>query len=244
MPLPKISAPIFDLKLPLSKKLIKYRPFLVKEEKILLIAQESNDEKTIINAIKQIVQNCVLNKLDINKLPVTDLEFLFLNLRARSIGELIDLQYKCNNDVIDENGESKKCNNIMPIQINILDVTAKVPSNHDNKIDLGNDIGIVMTYPNFNTIENINMESKIDSIMGIVSDCVDYIYDKDQIYYKKDISKKELDEFIESLSKDQFNKIQTFFETAPKLKHEINFECNKCGYKSEITLEGLQSFFG
>lgn len=242
--LPKLSAPIFDLKLPLSKKQIRYRPFLVKEEKLLLIAQESKDEKNIINAIKQIARNCVLEKLDVDKLPITDLEFLFLNLRARSVGEIIELQYKCNNDVPDENDHLKKCGNIIPIEVNILNNIPEIPEEHNNKIDLGNDIGIVMTYPNFSTIEKANTNSQVEMIMSIISDCIEYIYDKDQIYYRKDMTKKDLDEFIESLSKDQFTKIQKFFETVPKIKQEVDFSCPKCGYSTQITLEGLQSFFG
>lgn len=242
--LPKLSSPVFELTLPLSKKTIKYRPFLVKEEKILLIAMEANDEKTTINSIKQIVTNCCLGKVDVEKMPILDLEYLFLNLRARSVGELIELQYKCNNNITDDSGNERKCNNVVPISINIFDINPEIDPKHSNKIDLGNEIGIVMSYPNFHILEDIKSESGIETLMTIINNCIDYIYDKDQIYYKKDIPKDELNEFIESLSSEQFVKIQEFFSSIPKLSKTVEFNCNKCGYHENVVVEGLQSFFG
>lgn len=244
MALPKISFPIFEITLPLSKKTIKYRPFLVKEEKLLLIAQEANDETTIINTIKQIVTNCCLDKIDVNKMPILDLEFFFLNLRARSVGEIIELQYKCNNNITDDSGNVKKCNHINPLSINLFDIKPEISAEHSNKIDLGNDLGIVMTYPNFHIITNNTKGPGIEIIMSIIANCVEYIYDKDDIYYAKDVNKKEIEEFIESLSRDQFAKIQHFFETIPKLNKTVEFVCKKCGYTENIVVEGLQSFFG
>lgn len=244
MALPKISSPIFELTLPLSKKTIKYRPFLVKEEKILLMAMEENNEKSTINSIKQIVSNCCIDKIDVNKMPILDLEYLFLNLRARSVGEVIELHYKCNNNIIDDSGNEKKCNHVNPISINLFEINPTIPENHTNKIDLGNDIGIVMTYPNFNMVSNNISGTGIEVIMAIIADCVEYIYDKDEIYYRKDSSKKEIDEFIESLTREQFTKIQKFFDSIPKLNKNVEFKCSKCGYEENILVEGLQSFFG
>jgi hypothetical protein len=244
MALPKISSPIFELKLPLSKKIIRYRPFLVKEEKILLMAIEANDEPTIINSIKQIVSNCCLDKVDVDKIPILDLEFLFLNLRAKSVGEVVELHYKCNNNVTDETGNTKKCNHVNPITINLYDIKPEISNDDINKIDLGNDIGIVMTYPNFHMVSGAFSGSQIEIMMSIIVKCIDYIYDKDDIYYAKDTPKQELEDFIESLSREQFAKIQHFFDSIPRLKKTVEFKCNKCGYVEEIVVEGLQSFFG
>lgn len=244
MALPKQITPIFELTLPLSKKTIKYRPFLVKEEKILLMAMEANDETTIINSIKQIVTNCCLDKIDVNKIPILDLEYLFLNLRARSVSEVIELQYKCNNNVTDESGNTKKCNHVNPIFINLYEINPTIPEDHSNKIDLGNDIGIMMTYPNFHMVSNNLTGNSIEIIMKIICECVEYIYDKDDIYYAKDIAKKEIEEFIESLTREQFAKIQHFFDSIPKLNKTVEFKCAKCGYTENVVVEGLQGFFG
>jgi len=244
MALPKIDVPTYTIDLPLSKQKIRYRSFLVKEEKILLMAMESNDEKEILNAIKQIVNNCCLEDIDVDNLPVLDLEFLFLNLRARSVGEIADIQYKCNNTVKDENDEDKVCNNIVKLEINLLEIQPEYDSKHTNKIELTKELGVVMKYPNFKIMETINDENDVEKIIKIITNCVDYIYDKENIYYKKDVSDEELQEFIESLDKKQFEKIQEFFETIPKIKKNVNFKCNKCSYSENITIEGIQNFFG
>lgn len=243
MPLPKINTPSYELFLPLSKKTIKYRPFLVKEEKILLIARESNDESMIINAIKQIINNCCLTKLDIEKLPILDLEYLFLNLRAKSVGEIVELQYKCNNNIEKETGEVIKCGHVSPIIINLLEISPKFMENHSNKIELDENIGIVMKYPVFNTLKNVS-ENKIETLLFIIYDSIDYIYDNEEIYYSKDISTNEIADFVGNLNSTQFNKIKMFFDTMPKLFKEVNFSCKKCGYKEIIKIEGIQSFFG
>jgi len=243
MALPKLDVPIYELYLPLSKKTVRHRPFLVKEEKLLLMAMESNDEKTVADSIKQIINNCCLDDINVDDLPVLDFEFFFLNLRARSIGEITNLKYKCNNDVQDENNEEKKCNNIVEIEVNILDIKPEIDEGHTNKIELSHNMGLVMKYPNFSTVQNINENTEIENIMKVILSCIEYIYDEDQIYYKKDIGDKELLEFVENLTHDQFMKVQNFFETLPKIKKQLNFKCNKCKFEEKIIVEGIQNFF-
>jgi len=243
--LPKIDVPIYEVKLPLLNKVCRFRPFLVKEEKLLLMAMESDDEKTISNTIKQIINNCCIDDINVDSMPVSDLEFFFLNLRARSIGENVELQYKCNNKIEDANGDKKDCGHVMKYDLNVLEIEPKIPENHTNKIELDKNMGIVMKYPNFKIVENVSSSNsnEIEQILGIIVNCIDYIYDSESVYYAKDVDKKELQEFVESLSREQFVKVQTFFETLPKIQKEIDFNCSKCGYEEKIFVEGLQNFF-
>lgn len=243
MALPKLDVPIFTIDLPLSKQKVRYRPFLVKEEKILLMAMESNDEKTVIESIKQIVNNCCLDEINIDELPVLDLELFFLHLRARSVGEIADLQYKCNNKIKTDNEEEKTCNHVVKLQVNVLEIKPEIDKNHTNKIQLSEKLGIVMKYPNFKILENITDGSEVEKIIKIITNCIDYIYDEENIYYKKDIIQEELMEFIEGMTRDQFEKIQEFFDTIPKIKKDIEFKCGKCGYQEKIAVEGIQNFF-
>lgn len=241
--LPKIDVPIFEVNLPLMKKKVKYRPFLVKEEKILLMAMESKEETEIALAIKQIVNNCVITKLDIDELPIVDLEYLFLHLRARSIGEIIELQYQCNNNVSQEDGTEKKCGALIKFELNALEIAPETDTVVEKKIQLTENLGVVMKYPNYKMIENLTSTSEAEMVVETITSCIDYIYDNDGVYYAKDVKKEELVDFIDSLTREQFEKIQNFFENIPKLRKKMNFVCGKCGYKDEITLEGIQSFF-
>lgn len=242
MALPKLDIPLFEVTLPLSKQAIKFRPFLVKEEKILLMAMESDDEKATILAIKQILNNCCQDDVDIENMPVTDLEFLFLNLRARSVGEVVELQYKCNNKVKDEQGNEKTCGHVVQFSTNILEIQPEIPAEHTNKIEISDKMGMVMRYPTFKMMENTKGD-ETERIMDIVISSIDFIYDEESVYYSKDVSKKELIEFVESMTKEQFEKVQKFFETLPKIKKEIDFKCSKCGYSEHIVVEGIQNFF-
>jgi hypothetical protein len=242
--LPKIDVPIYDLVLPLSKKKIKYRPFLVKEEKILMMAMESEDDDSVLNAIKQIANNCSLSDIDVEDMATADLEYYFLNLRARSVGEIAELQYKCNNKVKDDAGEEKTCNHLVKFDVNIFDIEPKTNTEHTNKIELSENLGLVMRYPSLKIIADSEENTDTEKMMKILIACVDYIYDKDNIYYRKDIEESELVEFIDSMSREQFMKVQAFFDTMPKLTKELNFKCGKCGYTEKIEVEGIQNFFG
>lgn len=244
MALPKIDVPIYDVKLISTGKKVRFRPFTVKEEKLFLMASESNDAESIITAITQVLNNCVLDDIDIESLPLFDVEYLFLNLRARSISEVVNLKYKCNNKVTDEEGNEKKCNNEVQLDVNILEVEPQNNPLHTNKIELNNNLGIVMKYPKMSFMNNMDNKDEFDAILEIIIDCIDYIYDEDNVYYAKDTDRKELVDFIDSLQSKDLDKIKQFFDTMPKLKKQMEFKCNKCGYHENIELEGIQSFFG
>lgn len=241
--LPKIDVPLYEITLPLLKKKVKFRPFLVKEEKILLMAMESQDEDAILLGIKQIINNCLVGKIKVDDLPLLDFEYLFLNLRARSVGEMVELQYKCNNEV-QKGEETGKCNNLVNLSFNVLEIKpdASLPS---NKIQLTENLGICLKYPTFNGIEKLSVkDTGISEVVGkTVINSIDYIYDKDEIFYAKDTPEQELLEFIDSLTREQFVKIQEFLEKLPKLKKELDFKCKKCGHEETLVLEGIQSFF-
>lgn len=244
MALPKIDTPTYETKLISTGKTVKYRPFLVKEQKLFLMASQSEDAKEVVNTIKQVLNNCILtNSVKIDELPVFDLEHLFLQIRARSVGEVVNLRYNCNNDVLDENKETKKCGGLVKVDLNLLEITPTKTPNHSNKIELSPKLGIVMKYPNFDIVQKLNIQSEAD-LLDLVISCIDYIYDEEQIYYANKTSKEELEEFIENLQQSDLEKIQTFFQTMPKLSKKFDFKCPKCGYSEEINVEGIQNFFG
>lgn len=244
MALPKIDVPIYDVKLISTGKKVRFRPFTVKEEKLFLMASESNDADSVVSAITQVLNNCVLDDIDINSLPLFDVEFLFLNLRARSISEVVNLKYKCNNNVTTEDGKEKKCNNEVQIDVNVLEIQPENNPSHSNKIELNDKLGIVMKYPKMGLISNNDNKDEFDTILEIIIDCIDYIYDEENVYYAKDSTREELVDFIDSLQSKDLEKIKMFFDTMPKLKKKLDFKCNKCGYHEDIELEGIQSFFG
>jgi hypothetical protein len=242
--LPKIDVPIYNVELPLSKKKIRYRPFLVKEEKLLMMTMESEDLKAVTTTIKQIANNCILDEVDVDHLPVTDIEFLFLQLRARSVSEVVELNYKCNNIVTDDEDKEKTCGHLVKVNFNLFDVKPIYDENHTNKIEFTPELGVVMKYPTFESVEEIENTEDIEKGFSILNACIDYIYDAENIYYVKDVPKQELDEFVDSMTREQFEKIKVFFDTMPKLKKKVDFKCDKCGYSENIEIEGIQNFFG
>jgi hypothetical protein len=225
--LPKIDTPLYELELPLLKKKVQFRPFLVKEEKILLMAMESEDENSVVLGIKQIMQNCIMTDIDIEDLPILDFEYLFLNLRARSVGETIDLQYKCNNDIKgSEEDKTHKCGNLISLSFNALEVKPEI-NELNGKIQLTPKLGVVLKYPTFKAIENVSItenKNPVDFVSETIISSIDYIYDEENMYYAKDTPKEELIDFIDSLTKDQFSMIQKFFEDIPKLSKKIDFK--------------------
>ena len=241
--LPKIDVPVYTIKLLSSGKTLQYRPFTVKEEKLFLMANESEEMDTIVDTIKQVINNCVIDECDVNALPMFDIEHLFLNIRARSIGENVNLRYNCNNMVSKEDEEDKQCNNIVSIDLNILEVQPEKEEGHTNKIEITESLGLVMSYPSINILKQFNMENQGDSIMDMTINCIDYIYDKDSIYYAKDTPRQELLDFLESMQSKDLEKIRNFFDTMPKMKKTIHFKCNKCEHEEDIELEGIQNFF-
>ena len=192
--LPKIDVPIYNVKLLSTGKSLRFRPFTVKEEKLFLMANEGEDLTTVVDTIKQILNNCILDEFDIDSLPLFDIEHLFLNIRARSIGEVVNLKYKCNNDVLDEETkEEKKCNNVVQIDLNVLEIEPNKQEGHTNKIEITEKMGIVMKYPTFEILKKFNEESQADSIIKMTTSCIDYVYDADSIYYAKDFTENELE---------------------------------------------------
>ena len=248
MGLPTIAVPEYTLTIPSSGKEVKYRPFLVKEEKILLLAMESEKTEEIITATKTIIENCVYGDINVEEMPTFDIEYIFLQLRAKAKGEVLDLKYKC-----------PKCELEIPININIDDI--KVITNdkeHTKDIKLTEELGVMMKYPNLSLQSKIAQAAtdkpEIEGLFETMTACIDYIYDKETTYPAKDHTEKEMTDFLESLTDTQFQKLSKFFETAPALRHEVELHCKhkvkgkgkekkECGYKEQITLEGLNSFF-
>jgi hypothetical protein len=242
--LPKLDIPIYETQLISNGQTVRYRPFLVKEQKLFLMAAESDDPKDTINAIKQVLRNCVLDDIDIENMATFDIEYLFLQLRARSIGEVVNLRFNCNNNVI-EKGEEQKCGNLVKIDVNVLDVNPIKSENHTNKIQITEKIGVVLKYPTFGSIDFAGLDTQdMQQILNVIVSCIDFIYDDEQVYYAKDTKKEEMVEFIENMKQTDLEKISSFFTSLPKLKKEIHFHCDKCNYEEDITLEGVQSFFG
>ena len=218
MGLPKIAVPEYQLTLPSTGKDIKYRPFLVKEEKLLLIAMEGQNEQEILTAVQNVISECVLEDIDANTLPMFDIEYIFLWLRAKSKGEIIDLKYTC-----------PTCKGPIPVGFNIEDIKMHYDEKHSTKIELTNDLGVVFKYPNVALQKKISELpddlTQIDMIFKTVFLCVDYIYDGETTYSSKDHTEKEMMDFLESLTDEQFQKLSIFYETMPKLKHTIKLEC-------------------
>jgi hypothetical protein len=244
--LPKVDVPIYELKLISVKNPIRFRPFLVKEQKLLLMTQESmaSDEKgseSSLATVKQIINNCVLSEIDVDDLPLFDIEYLFLNLRARSMGENVNLNYKCINEVPTENGTTK-CNNIVNFELNLLNIKPKIDEKHKNRIEINDQIGLIMKYPKLEMISSIGFGDE-KSVLELILSCIDSIYDSETMYYTKDVSREELETFVDSLPTAVIEKIKLFFDTMPRVREKINFKCNKCNYEEDITLEGLDSFF-
>ena len=241
--LPKLDVPIYEIKLISTGKTIRFRPFLVKEQKLFLMASESTDAKETINTIRQVLKNCILDEVDVASLPTFDLEFLFMNLRARSVEEVVDLKYKCNNIVKDEEGKDSTCTGSVEFKLNLLEIEPNKNPNHTNKIQLTDNLGIALKYPSFDMIQKYENKSENEVMSGVLVDCIDYIYDKDQIYYAKDSSKEELNDFVDNLQQKDLEKIKVFFDTMPEIKKDVHFKCPKCGYEEDIAIKGLQNFF-
>ena len=237
MTLPKIEVPTYELTLPSTDLKVKYRPFLVKEEKILFIALESNNNANIVNAIKDIVSSCTFNSILVGNLPTFDLEYIFLNIRAKSVGEVAKFKVLCPDD--------KKT--YVDAEIDLTKVEVQVDDKHTNKIIIDKDknLGMVLRYPTINDVElGENVSTlKVESVFKILINCIDHIFEGDKIYPTKDISKQELQEFLESLPQDNFNDIRDFFDTMPKLKHKIEVLNPKTNVKSDVFFIGLSDFF-
>ena len=241
MALPKIDTPIYELDLPLSKKHVRFRPFLVKEQKNLLMAMESGDSKSIEQNVKQVLNNCtVTENIDIEKLPVLDVEYYFLNLRARSVGGIVENKYRCDNQV-----DGSACGNIMETSLNLLDIKIEGVKENNDVIQLTDTISIKLKYPEFSVINKLSKLTDVSDIaFEMIAESVEYIFDGEQFYYAKETTTEELVEFIEGLNQQQFAKIEDFFANLPKLEKKIEMKCSRCGFEHKLDVEGLESFFG
>ena len=235
MSLPVINAPTYELAIPSTKEKIKYRPFLVKEEKILLLAMEEGDEKTISLALKQIIENCTDGKVDVDKLALFDLEFVFLRIRAKSVGENVQVSLLCEDD-----NET-----YVPVEIPLEEIKVVHTKGHKNKIKLTKDISITMRYPQLSMLamQAQGETPDVAKVFDILGECIENITEGETVHERVDFNDEELKTFLESLSTQQFGDIQNFFETMPKLQHTVELENPKTKVMNTITLEGMQSFF-
>lgn len=236
MPLPTIATPTFELELPSTGQTIEYRPFLVKEEKILLYALESESQKQISNAVKTVIKNCIKTKgIKVEKLPTFDIEYLFLNIRGKSVGEDIEVGLICPDD-----GETT-----VTVNINVEDIEVQKDKNHDTQIKLNDELMIEMRYPSLTQFvkENFDTESEADRSFDLISSCIDKVYTEEEVWETANCTKKELMDFVEGMNSTQFKKIEDFFTSMPKLSHTVKIKNPNTGVESEVVLEGLASFF-
>jgi hypothetical protein len=237
MALPISSTPVYNLTIPSSGKKIKYRPFLIKEEKALLIAQQSEDQIVMVDSLKAVIKSCIKDDVDVDTLATFDLEYIFTQLRAKSVGEIIDLQLRCDT-CEDENA-------VASVKIDLTSLKVTKSDEHQSKVELYDDVGIMLKYPTVDIIKKLESleQSDIDSVFSVIVESIDYIYTTAEVFHAKDQTKQELLDFLNNLTSDQFAKIQKFFETMPKLSHPVEFSCPVCNKQHNKVLEGLSSFF-
>ena len=238
MPLPKIATPTYELELPSTGKSVSYRPFLVKEEKVLVIALESEDNKQITNAIKAVLKSCILSKgIKVENLPTFDIEYLFLNIRGKSVGEDLEVNIICPDDEETQ----------VPVTINLDEIEVQRDDKHTNKIKVDDSIMMEMKYPSLDQFIKNNFDFKegnqMDQSFDLIASCIDKIYTEDEVWSTADCTKKEVNDFLEQMNSGQFKLIETFFETMPKLSHTIKVINPKTKVESEVVMEGLASFF-
>lgn len=239
MPLPKISTPTYELELPSTGETIKYRPFLVKEEKLLVLALESEDMKQITTAIKTVIKNCIQSKnIKVESLPTFDIEYLFLNIRGKSVGEEIEVNLIAPDDEVTP----------VPVKILIDDIKVKKSDEHTNKIKVDANLMMEMKYPSLDQFIKSNFDfnssNTVDQSFDLIASCIDKIYNDEEVWDTTDVTKKELNEFLDQMNSQQFKQIEKFFETMPKLSHEVKITNPKTEVESTVVLEGLSSFFG
>jgi hypothetical protein len=240
MALPMMSAPTYTMVVPSSGVSVKFRPFLVKEEKALLIAQQSEDIGVMIQTLKGIINTCVLDKLDVDKLATFDLEYMFTQIRAKSVGEIIELIFPCDIDHGEDNEKAR-----VKVSIDLTTLIVEKDPNHNNKINLFGDVGVVLKYPTLDVMKRLeNLDTNdLDKVFGVVADSIDYIYQGEEIFYGKEQKHEELLQFLNNLTSEQFVKVQQFFATMPRIKKEIEYTCPVCQRQHRKMLEGMQSFF-
>ena len=237
MALPKLDVPIYELTVPSTDEKIKYRPFLIKEEKILLIAMESGENEDVIQAVKQIVSECTFNKLKLGSMPMFDVEYIFLQIRSKSVGEVSKLKVLCRDD-----GET-----YANVEVDLTEIEVQVNDDHTNKIELTDEMGVIMRYPTIDSFSTAGISDiTADNMLDVIVVCIDKIYDKkgEEVYDSKDSSQKELMDFVEGMNTQQFQDVQAFFDSMPKLRHEVTVVNPKTKVENVVALSGLNDFFG
>jgi hypothetical protein len=240
MALPMMSSPTYNMVIPSTDVTVKFRPFLVKEEKSLLIAQQSEDVKIMVDTLKDVIKSCVLDNIDVNKLATFDIEYMFTQIRAKSVGENIDLIFPCD---IDHGADNEKAR--VKISIDLTSLIVEKNLEHTPRINLFNDVGVMMKYPTIEIMKKLEKleTDNLDNIFDVIAGSIDYIYQGEEIFYAKEQKHEELIQFLNNLTSEQFLKVQKFFETMPRIKKEVNYVCPVCGKSHHKVLEGLQSFF-
>ena len=233
MALPKLNTPTYELEIPSTDEKIKYRPFLVKEEKILMMAMEAGKSSDITGAVKEIVHECTFGKLDISKLPMFDVEFLFLNIRAKSVGEVSKIGLKC-----------EECETSNEILIDLDTIEVQGLDNINYTIMVNDNIGMKLRYPTVKDASILSKYTGVEAAMKTMIACIENIFDENKVYPAKDSTPKELEQFIDSLNSEQFKKLQVFFERMPVLSHKVGYTCSKCSTVNELVIKGLANFFG
>lgn len=240
MALPKIEYPIFDVYLRSLDKKVKFRPFLVKEEKLLLMAKEAEDITSLLDTVKQIINNCCLDQIDIDNLPLFDIEMVFVHLRLKSVGESLELTYKCENVINEE-----KCAGNMVFEVDLNAVKIEVPEEHTNTIMITDTVGVCMKYPSLKISNSLASQiENLENILDLIYEHLDYVFDDQSKYDAESITKDELYEFLGSMSLDQLEPFKNFFVTMPYVKTEKDITCNKCGFNHLIVVKGINDFFG
>jgi hypothetical protein len=245
MALPRVTSPTYELTIPSSGEKVSYRPFLVKEEKTLLMAMEARDNQAMTKAMQDIITSCTDGEVDLKSLASFDIEYFFLQLRGRSIGEVLTINphrpenFKCCKEAKEED--------ICEVNINIDDIVLDTSKIKNTEIKITDDIGLKLKFPQLETVQKYATEGEdieAENVFKLIIDCIEYIWDGDEIYKAKDSTKKELNDFIESLSSSQFVNVREFFESMPRLSHTIDWECGKCKKSTPVIIEGIDSFFG
>ena len=240
MPLPKLNTITYQLVLPSTEETITYRPFTVEEEKILLTAQESTDSKDILQAMRQIVNNCVQTPVDVMKLATFDLEYFFLNIRAKSTGEEIELLLKHKNST---NSKGEVCDHKQAMKISIDEIKVHKSPDHQNRFQLDENVGIQLRYPTFETMAYSSNTDEFEQLIEMIASSIEMIYDQNDVYNSEDSSIEELRKFVYSMNQKQIGMIQEFFQTMPVLKHEVTYQCEACGCLEKVEIRGFQNFF-
>lgn len=240
MALPMNTMPVFNLTIPSTGKTVRFRPFLVKDEKALMIAQQSEDVLVMVDTLKSVIKSCVTEDIDVNALATFDIEYMFIQIRGKSVGETVELLFPCDDDHGEQNEKARS-----KVKIDISSIQVEKSKDHSNKIELFADVGMVMKYPTIDTAKRLEKSSldNMDAVFEIIADSVDFIYQGEEIYYAKETKREELLQFLNNLTTEQFTKVQTFFENMPKIKTEVEYTCPVCGKHHVKVLEGLQSFF-